>query len=329
MSNTFRALRVSADHAVTLEDRPREPLAPGEVRVAVEVSSLNYKDALAVTGRGKILRHFPLTPGIDAAGVVNESRAAEFTVGDAVVITGAGLGETTDGGYAEELRTAAAHVVHRPPDLSARRAMILGTAGFTAALAFERMRHNGQTPALGPILITGASGGVGSLAIQIFARAGFTVHAVSAKRDRANDLRALGAAEVLTPNDLDLGPRPLETVRYGGAVDTVGGETLARLLAHVQLGGNVAAVGLAESARLPATVVPFILRGINLLGVSSTNAPAGLRPGLWKNLAGPWRPPRLDELVSREVDLDSVVATAVDMLERRTHGRILVHPGGI
>lgn len=321
----FRALRVSSEgeparvHLLKLDD-----LSPGDVTVRVHYSSLNYKDALAVTGRGKILRQLPLNPGIDAAGVVISSGYAHFRPGDRVLVTGCGHGEQVDGGFAEVLRVRGSNLIALPDGLSLREAMILGTAGFTAALALDRLTHNGQAPTMGAILITGASGGVGSFATQIFAQAGYEVHAVSGKTERAEYLRGLGARTVITPEDLALGQRPLESVRWGGAVDNVGGQTLARLLAHIEPWGNVAAVGLTGGAEVGTTVMPFILRGISVLGISSTNAPLRTRLQIWQRLAGPWKPHQIESLITRTIGLDQIADAAEDMLARRTFGRILV-----
>jgi acrylyl-CoA reductase (NADPH) len=202
--------------------------------------------------------------------------------------------------------------------------MLIGTAGFSAALALHRMMQNGQTPHLGPILITGASGGVGSFAVQLFTKAGFEVHAVSGKHEAVRYLKTLGAREVIAPEELGLGTRPLEKVRYGGAVDNVGGELLAKILGHVQLWGNVASIGLAQSAELHTTLMPFILRGVSLLGTSSNNCPRDLRLELWRKLAGEWRPAALEQILSRTIELKDLVAAFDDIIHRKVQGRILV-----
>lgn len=328
-ANGFLALRVhaSADGKSSYAKLQRmsvDELTPGEVLVGVNYSSVNYKDALAGTGRGKIIRRFPLNAGIDAAGTVLESRDKSLQPGQKVLITGCGLGEVHDGGFAEIVRVASTSVVPLPDGLSLRESMVLGTAGFTAALALHRLEHNGQTPALGPILVTGASGGVGSFAVQIFAQAGYEIHAVSGKSEAVAQLQEFGARQVIPPAQLNLGQRPLESVRFGGAVDNVGGPLLARILAHVQLWGNVASIGLAESADLPTTVMPFILRGVSLLGISSNNTPRELRLHLWRQLAGPWRPRHLEKTLTRQVELPDLMAVFDDLLHRRARGRILV-----
>jgi putative YhdH/YhfP family quinone oxidoreductase len=325
----FLALRVHAaadgkSSYAKLQRLTVDELTPGEVLVGVNYSSVNYKDALAGTGRGKIIRRFPLNAGIDAAGTVLESRDPGLQPGQKVLITGCGLGEIYDGGFAEIARVAAASVVPLPDGLTLREAMILGTAGFTAALALQRMEHNGQMPTLGPVLVTGASGGVGSFAVQLFAQAGYEVHAVSGKPEAVAQLQEFGASQVIPPARLNLGQRPLESVRFGGAVDNVGGPLLARILAHVQLWGNVASIGLADSADLPATVMPFILRGVSLLGISSNNTARDLRLQLWRKLAGPWRPRHLEQTLTRQVGLHDLMTVFDDLLHRRVRGRILV-----
>jgi putative YhdH/YhfP family quinone oxidoreductase len=324
----FWALRIHADEGgepfSKLEQIRLENLTPGEVVIEVHYSGVNYKDALAGTGKGRILKRFPLNGGIDASGVVIESTDPRFRKGQEVLVNGCGIGENFDGGYAEVLRVQADSVVPLPKGLSLREAMILGTAGFTAALALHRMEQNGQTPAFGPILVTGASGGVGSFAVQVFSQNGYEVHAVSGKHEAVRHLMDLGAKQVIPPEQLGLGDRPLEKVRYGGAVDNVGGKLLSQVLAHIQLWGNVASIGLAESAELHTTVMPFILRGVSLLGTSSNNCTREVRHELWNKLAGPWRPKNIDGIVARTVELKDLVDAFDDLLHRRVQGRILV-----
>jgi acrylyl-CoA reductase (NADPH) len=297
------------------------------VDIEVQYSGVNYKDALAATGAGRILKKFPLNGGIDAAGVVQASRDSRFKPGQRVLVNGCGIGESFDGGYSEILRVAGDSVVPLPSGLTTREAMCIGTAGFTAALALYRMEQNGQSPKLGPILVTGASGGVGSFAIQLFSHAGYEVHAVSGKTQSHQYLRRLGANQLCTPGDLALGSRPLEKVRYGGAVDNVGGETLSRILAHVQLWGNVASIGMAESGDLHATVMPFILRGVSLLGTSSNNCAREVRHAIWQKLGGEMKPQRLEDIVNRTIGLKDLPAAFDDLLHRRVQGRIVVEIG--
>lgn len=325
--NPFWALRVHESGGETfakLEKMKLEELTHGEVTIEVHYSGVNYKDALAGAGGGKIMKRYPLNAGIDASGIVLSSTDKRYTAGQKVLINGAGTGENNDGGYAEVLRAHADDLVPLPDGLDLRQAMILGTAGFTAALALHRMEQNGQKPEMGPILVTGASGGVGSFAVQIFSQRGYEVHAVSGKHEAIKYLKALGAHQVITPDDLDLGLRPLEKARYGGAVDNVGGKMLSKVMAHVNLWGNVACIGLAESPELHTTVMPLILRGVSLLGASSNNTPNDLRQTLWKKLAKEWRPKNLEQIVTRTVELTDLMQAFDDLLHRKIHGRILV-----
>ena len=301
-----------------------DELSPGSVVVRVAWSSVNYKDALAVTGRGRILKRFPLNAGIDAAGTVEASEDARFRPGDAVVVNGMGLGESHDGGFAEVLRVPGDWASPLPAGLDVREAMALGTAGFTAALAVVRMELNGQRPEQGPIVVTGATGGVGSVAVDLLSSRGYTVLAVSGRPEHHGYLRAIGAAEVRTPEELDLGSRPLESARFGGAIDNVGGALLAGLARHVGLWGQVACIGMAASPALEGTVFPLILRGVSLLGVSSGNCPMPLRAEVWRRLGGDLKPPHLASIVSREVPLSGVIDAAATLVERRALGRVLV-----
>ncbi len=305
-----------------------DDLPAGDVLVRVAYSSVNYKDALAITGQGKILRRFPIVPGIDAAGVVVASDQEGVTAGDSVLITGCGLGETHDGGFAEYVRVPADWVVPLPQGMSPRQAMALGTAGFTAALALIRMEAAGQTPALGDVLVTGASGGVGSIAVNLFSNAGYRVIAVSGKEQAEGYLRGLGAAEVVSPDALGLSERPLDRARFAGVVDNVGGPLLAGLLPQIEEYGNVASIGLAGGVKLETTVMPWILRGVSMLGISSANCPRPLRLESWRRLGGDLRPQDPEGFVTREVELDGLRDAAEAMLARQVTGRTLVRVGG-
>lgn len=298
-------------------------LSVGEVLVAVEYSGINYKDALAVTGRGKILRSYPLNAGIDLAGTVLESSSPNVQVGARVLVNGCGLGEGHDGGLAQRARVPAEWIIPLPAGLSSLQAMTLGTAGFTAALCLHRMLENDQRPDKGPIVVTGATGGVGSVAVALFASQGYEVIALSGRPEHHDYLRQLGASDVCTLADLKLGDRPLEAARFGGVVDNVGGEQLAKLIAHVNLWGNVACVGLADSEKLPTTVFPLILRGVSLLGVSSANCPMPLRKQIWQRLGADWRIP-FDKLYTETVALRHVVPACHDLLDRKRFGRTVV-----
>jgi len=320
----FRIYNESGTVTGVLESQPLEPLTPGQVLIEAEYSSVNYKDALAATGRGKILRKFPLIGGIDVCGRVAESTSSNFHVGDRVVVTGCGLGETQNGGYAEYVRVPDSSAVPLPHGLTSEEAMIIGTAGFTAALCLYRMEQNGQTPQKGPIVVTGSSGGVGSLAVDILSRQKYEIWAVSGKKDSYKYLQELGARRVMDIEDLELGSRPLETVKFAGAIDSVGGALLANLLRHVDLWGNVACVGLAGGVELETTVMPFILRGVSLLGISSNNCPLPLRREIWKRLGGLWKPKHLKRIHNRTVSLEDLPSAFEDILSRRSQGRVLV-----
>ena len=322
----FRAFRIHNDgdgyrsgiEAVSIDD-----LNPGEVVIKTAYSSVNYKDALAGTGQGKILRRFPLVGGIDVAGHVVASMDPAFKEGDAVLVTGSGLSETRDGGYAEYARLEAKWVVALPAGLTLRESMILGTAGFTAALGLLRMEENRQSPALGPLAVTGATGGVGSLAIAIFHKAGYAVHAISGKPDQADYLKSLGASEVLGRDALAT-TAPMASARFGGGLDNVGGPMLAGLLAQTAPYGNVASAGLAATHELHATVMPFIIRGVSLLGVASAGTARDIRDEVWRRLAGDWKPANLEAVCTRETDLDGLPAVFETMLAGGALGRTVV-----
>ncbi len=300
-----------------------DDLSPGELVVRTAYSSVNFKDALAGTGEGKILRRSPLVGGIDVAGTVESSKDPHFSKGDRVLVTGCGLSETRDGGYSQVARLESRWAIRLPDGLSLRDSMIIGTAGFTAALALYRMLDNRQSPDLGPICVTGATGGVGSLAVDIFSRAGFEVHAVTGKHQHAAYLRELGATTVLGREALST-TRPLESVRFGGGLDNVGGPMLSSLLAQTAPYGNVASAGLAASSGLNSTVMPFIIRGVSLLGIASAGTPRDIRETIWARLAGDWKPLHLDRICTREVDLHGLQDVFRAMLAGDSLGRTLV-----
>ncbi|WP_342315291.1 YhdH/YhfP family quinone oxidoreductase [Lysobacter sp. FW306-1B-D06B] len=323
---TFDVFRIHNDASgyrsgveqVTLDD-----LAPGEVVIKATYSSVNFKDALAGTGEGKILRRFPLVGGIDVAGHVVASTDAAFKEGDEVLVTGCGLSEIRDGGYGQYARLESKWVIPLPKGLSLRESMILGTAGFTAALALLRMRENRQTPELGPLAVTGATGGVGSLAVDIFSRAGFEVHAISGKAEQVDYLKQIGASQVLGRDALAT-TRPMESARFGGGLDNVGGPMLASLLAQTTPYGNVASAGLAAAADLGTTVMPFIIRGVSLLGVASAGTARDIREAVWQHLADDWKPRHLDRICTREVGLAQLPDVFSAMLAGGSLGRTLV-----
>ncbi|KAA6185883.1 YhdH/YhfP family quinone oxidoreductase [Thiohalocapsa marina] len=328
--STQRAFRIHHDaqgHRAGVETLAVPAPADGEVLIRVGYSGVNYKDALAGTGKGKVIKRFPITGGIDAAGVVETSLDARFQPGDAVIATGWGLAFDHDGGYAQFLCVPGDWLVPMPAGLDPRAAMLLGTAGFTAALAVQRLLVNGQTPEMGPILVTGASGGVGSIAIAILARLGFEVAAVSGKAELQDWLTTLGATRILGRDALPGGDRPLEQAVWGGAIDNVGGAMLAQITRTVVPYGNIAAVGLAGGTALNTTVMPFILRGVGLLGCDSVHIAQSLRNELWQHLASDWRPADLDAIRSDSTGLDGLPAVFERMLAGQTHGRVLVELG--
>ena len=330
MSNipkSFRAFRIRDDeqgYRSGIESISLDVLTPGNVTVRVDWSSINYKDALAATGKGKILRQYPLCGGVDLAGTVVASTATEFQPGDEVIVTGCGLSETRDGGYSEFLRVDSKDAIPLPAGLTTREAMILGTAGFTAALCLYRMEANGQTPEGGPIVVTGASGGVGSIAINLLTHAGYEVHAISGKLAEFDWLERLGARQCISRHDLHWGQNALEKAIWAGCIDNVGGDMLAGITRVTKLWGNIACCGMTGSPGLHTTVFPLILRGVSLLGISSNNCPLPLRRTLWDRLASQWKPPLLDELATEEVPLAGMEAVFTGLLEGKRRGRTVV-----
>ncbi len=325
--SSFRAFRiheidrkiVARFETVTLDD-----LTPGDVVIRVSCSDVNYKDALAATGKGRILRKYPLVGGIDLAGEVVSSADTRFAPGQKVLVTGAGLSETQDGGYAEYARVPGDSVIPIPAGLTELDAMKLGTAGFTAALAVHRMEQNGQKPANGPVVVTGATGGVGSLAINMLAGRGYEVVAVSGKQEAESYLREIGAARVLLRQDIDLGSKPMEKALWAGAVDNLGGPILTWLTRTVDQWGNIACIGLAFSHELSTTVMPLILRGVSLLGINSVLTPRDVRLEVWKRLATDLRPAKLDRICTKVVGFDELPAQFGAYIEGRVTGRTVV-----
>ncbi|MGH8579256.1 MAG: oxidoreductase [Gammaproteobacteria bacterium] len=301
-----------------------QDLDPGEVVIRAAYSSVNYKDALAATGSGKIIRRFPRVGGIDVSGTVESSSDPRFRTGDEVLVTGYELGVDHDGGYAERVRVPAGWVVALPQGLSLFEAMALGTAGFTAALCIQRMEDNGQRPEAGPVVVTGATGGVGSIAIDILDKLGYAVTAVTGKDGARPYLHALGASEIRDRKNLDLGSHPLEPGLWGGAVDSVGGKILAWLTRTTRPWGNIVSVGLAGGRELHTTVMPFILRGVSVLGVTSSGCPASLRHRLWQRLASELKPRHLDTIASAKVALEGLPGVFERMLKGELTGRTVV-----
>ena len=327
---TLRAFRIhngDAGHHAGIETMDTDALSPGEVLVKVAYSSINFKDALAGTGTGRILRRFPLNGGIDVAGHVVSSSDARFKPGDAVLCTGSGLSETRDGGLAEYVRLAAESTIALPHGLDLRERMIIGTAGFTAALALLRMQDNGQTPALGPIAISGASGGVGTLGIDIFHQAGYVMHALSGKPEHFDWLRELGVNACIDRHELVFSNKAMDSARFGGALDTVGGSMLAGLLPLIAPDGNVALCGNAGGMAFTSTVMPFIIRGVSLLGIASAATARATREHIWHQLASAWKPRHLAQIATHEVTLDELPDTFARMLDGASLGRTLVRIG--
>jgi acrylyl-CoA reductase (NADPH) len=335
---SFRAFRIHQEGgkiAARVETIGLDDLAAGEVVVKVRYSTINYKDALAATGAGKILRKYPLVGGIDLAGEVVSSQHADFKPGQKVLVNGCGLSETHDGGYAEYARVAAEWVVPIPAGLDEFQCMAIGTAGYTAALAIHRMEQNGSQPPSekhggehsGEIVVTGATGGVGSLAIDMLAGRGYQVVAVTGKKSSADYLERLGAARVLLRDEINLGSRPLEEAQWAGAIDNLGGDVLAWLTRTTKFWGNIASIGLAASPELKTTVVPFILRGVNLLGINSVYTPRPLRLAVWQRLATDLKPRHLDTIVTRIVGLDELPQAFEPYVKGAVLGRAVVKIG--
>ncbi len=328
--STFKAFRIhetAGKISPQFEDLTLDALTPGEVVIDVQFSDINYKDALAATGVGRILRRYPLVGGIDLAGIVQSSGDARYQRGDAVLVTGCGLSETVDGGYAEVARVAAESVIPMPAGLDTFRAMALGTAGFTAALAIHRMERNGQAPGRGPIVVTGATGGVGSLAIDMLAARGYEVIAVSGKPESSGYLESLGASKIVPRGDFQLGSRPLEATRYAGAIDSVGGDMLAGLTRQMDFWGNIASVGLAGGMELKTTVLPFILRGVNLLGINSSATPRAERLEVWQRIATDLAPRHLERIAHRTIPFAELPGAFRAYIDGKVTGRTVVKIG--
>ena len=303
-----------------------DELSEGEVVIRTAYSSVNYKDALAATGAGKIVRNFPLIGGIDVAGSVVSSTDSAFSEGDEVLVHSYDLGVAHDGGYAEYVRVPAKWVVPLPEGLTAFNAMAIGTAGFTSALSIVRMEENGLSADDGPILVTGATGGVGSVAVGLLAQLGYEVTALTGKDDQHDHLRSLGATEVLSRHELEMGTRPLEKSTWAGAVDAVGGDILAWLTRTTKYGGSIACSGLTAGIDLNTTVMPFILRGVSLLGIDSAVCPMKRRLEVWQRLATDMKPSKLSA-VAREIRLEGLPEAFSTLLAGEARGRFVVGLG--
>lgn len=326
--DTFKAFRIHNDgegYRSGIENITLEDVSEGDVTIRGEWSGINYKDALAATGKGQIVKSFPLIGGIDIAGEVITSECDRFSPGDKVLVTGCNQSETRDGGYSQYLRLDSNSVVPLPAGLTTREAMGIGTAGFTAAISLHRMEALGQTPAAGPIVITGATGGVGSFAIDILTRAGYEVHAITGKLEQFDYLEELGARQCISRHDLHWGQKPLEKVRWAGCIDNVGGDTLAGISRVIDLWGNIAVCGMAGGIGLHATNLPMILRGVSLIGISSNNTPYDIRKTLWDRLANEWRPQHLESIIRTEVNLDTLAGAFETLMAGNSLGRIVVN----
>lgn len=329
--DSFKALLIEESEgkvANRFVDMTVADLDAGEVLIRVAYSSVNFKDALAATGAGKIIRRFPCVGGIDLSGTVVASDDARFKPGDPVIATSFDIGVAHHGGYAEMARVPADWVVPLPAGMSLYEAMVLGTAGFTAALGVVRMEENGLTPAKGPVIVTGATGGVGSLAIDMLAQRGYHVVALTGKESEADYLRSLGAAEVMLRQSLDLSKiRPLDRARWAGAVDNLGGDVLAWIASTMEQGGTIASIGLAASMKLNTSVAPFILRGVSLLGIDSGYIREPYRHGVWQRLVSDLRPPHLLDM-ARTISFSQLPETFEQYIAGKAKGRVVVELAG-
>jgi len=325
--DSFRAFRideqdgkiVGAFKTLSIND-----LTDGNVVVRVSHSTINYKDALAATGKGRILRRYPLNGGIDLAGVVVSSEDTDFQPGAEVLVNGCGLSETVDGGYSEYARLSSKSLVPIPDGITAVEAMQIGTAGYTAALAIHRMEQNGQTPDLGPIVVTGATGGVGSIAIDMLVGRGYEVAAVTGKATEEAYLREIGATRILLREQIELGKRPMEKAEWAGAIDNLGGDYLAWLTRTMGYGGNIASIGLAASPALNTTVLPFILRAVCLLGINSVDTPHELRRAVWLRIGADLKPRHLATIGHRTISFDELPDAFQAYIDGSVTGRTVV-----
>ncbi len=324
----FSAVVINKDdsgvQSVEVEQLEESQLPEGDVTIDVEFSTLNYKDGLAITGSSPVVRKFPMVPGIDLAGVVSESSHAEFKAGDRVVLNGWGVGEGHWGGLSQKARLNGDWLVALPEAFTGRQAMAIGTAGYTAALCVNALVDHGVTPDQGEILVTGATGGVGSFAVALLAKAGFTVVAATGKASEEDYLKGLGASAIIDRNDLSEKGKPMQRERWAGVVDSVGSFTLANACAQTKYRGAVAACGLAQGPDFPATVMPFILRGVALLGVDSVMAPKGPRMAAWERLARDLDQATLDVIGGTELSLSEAIPAAADLLAGNVRGRVVV-----
>ena len=325
--DNFRAFRIDEQDGKIVagfQELSVDDLTEGNVVVRVTHSTINYKDALAATGKGRILRRYPLNGGIDLAGVVVSSEDADFQPGSDVLVTGCGLSETIDGGYSEYARIDSKSLVAIPEGMTCAEAMQIGTAGYTAALAIHRMEQNNQMPDMGPIVVTGATGGVGSVAIDMLAGRGYEVAAVTGKAAEEDYLRKIGAQQILLRDEIDFGKRPMEKALWAGAIDNLGGDYLAWLTRTMKYGGNIASIGLAASHELNTTVMPFILRAVCLLGINSVDTPHDLRRAVWGRIGGDLKPQHLNVIGSRTISFDELPDAFQAYIDGTVTGRIVV-----
>jgi NADPH2:quinone reductase len=323
----FRAYRIDEEDGnivAGFQELSVDDLTEGNVVIRVSHSTINYKDALAATGTARILRRYPLNGGIDLAGVVVSSEDTEFQPGTEVLVNGCGLSETVDGGYSEYARVDSKSLVVIPDGLSAVEVMQIGTAGYTAALAIHRMEQNGQSPDLGPVIVTGATGGVGSVAIDMLAGRGYEAIAVTGKANEEAYLREIGASRILLRDQIDLGKRPMEKAQWGGAIDNLGGDYLTWLTRTVNYGGNIASIGLAASAALNTTVLPFILRAVCLLGINSVDTPSDLRRAVWARIGDDLKPQHLNTIGNRSISFDELPDAFQAYIDGTVTGRTVV-----
>lgn len=325
--DSFRAYRINEEDGKIIagfQELTVDDLTEGNVVVRVSHSTINYKDALAATGTGKILRRYPLNGGIDLAGVIVSSEDTDFQPGTEVLVNGCGLSETVDGGYSEYARVDSKSLVKIPKGLSALEVMQIGTAGYTAALAIHRMEQNGQAPDQGPIVVTGATGGVGSIAIDMLSRRGYEAVAVTGKATEEGYLREIGASRILLRDQVDLGKRPMEKTQWAGAIDNLGGDYLTWLTRTVNYGGNIASIGLAASMALNTTVLPFILRAVCLLGINSVDTPPELRRAVWVRIGSDLKPKHLDTIGHKTISFDELPGAFQAYIDGTVTGRVVV-----
>ncbi len=327
MANSFKALLVSRDEAkvqsVNRVEMTEDELMDGDVTVAVEASTVNYKDGLAITGKAPVVRRWPMIPGIDFAGTVVSSSHPDWTAGDKVILNGWGTGETHYGAYAGRSRVKGDWLVSLPPSMSTRQAMAVGTAGYTAMLSVMALERHGLTPDKGPVVVTGAAGGVGSVSIAILAKLGYHVIASTGRPEEEDYLKGLGAAEIIARDELSQPAKALGRERWAGGIDSVGSQTLANLLSMTSYGGAIAACGLAGGMDLPSSVAPFILRGVSLLGIDSVMAPRALRVEAWQRIARDLDAAKLAAL-STEIGFDQIEEIARAIVEGKVRGRVVV-----